>query len=359
MSASIIGFVGFTQQESDILDPREAATITEYLRSMFESGALGIKTLSADLSAHIADYNDPHRTARSVTFITSVYGLLYKYYCDISDETPMGYTAFYEMMQSPILFELVRRILLNKTMFAATTSNQQVITFPNTVDRMYADPNAVAQPSTLTLYPDIERFFKALGGVTGWDTFAKGNALGMAANFVAPVFYARMGLPPIVTKTQWRSDFYSLTDLVIPEVDFPITMALRLGSGSVSTTDPVDILSFSFDQGNYILQWNPSTTTLSLVASNQPTQTLLSISAPTGTTWLEITPTGMIVASLSGQTYNRQTYDIPKGTTLSNFGSFSILQPLTGVPQKVSIFALTLFSGVMDSDLTRLQSLYL
>lgn len=359
MTADIVGFVGFTRQENDLLDPKEAATITEYLRSMYESGALGLATLSADLSAHVNDYDDPHRTAQSPVFLASVESLLYQYYCDISDETPMAQDAFSEMLKSPLLLEFARRLIVDQSIFDKITSDNETLTLPTTEDNLYADPNATAQTSTAKLYPDIVSFLKALGGLTGWNSFAKGNTISTGANYVRPYIYGRIGLVPIISKSKNVNKLNSLEDLPIDTADLPITICARMGHGTTTPNAPVDIVSIVFGSETYTVQWDQSANTVTVNNSSNTAAAALTVPVSTGTFWLEFDQTGIFLAAYDGTTYNRTSYTFASGETLGAPSVFNVLQPLMGRPQDVTLFSVALFAGVIDSDLIGLQTEYL
>ena len=357
MQAEILGFVGFTQQEKDVLSPREAATITEYLRALLEGASADLTLLTTSLNSHLSDYDDPHKVGQSKSFLESVYQFLYGYYKDITD-APMSYADFKQMATTPIWLDFVRRLITDHNLFVATKGITGDVTLPVGLDTASVDPLASASTATATGITSIDDFLSKRGGLTGWNTFASGNDLTLNSNFLRPRFYIRKELPLLLTSDAFLKDFLSVTDMDLSDDMLPIHVGLRLGAGKAPTAGMADILSFTIDAHTVTLSYDPVAKSLEVKTTLDGFATIGPVDVPTGIVWVGLTADAITITTQQTQSVTDLTTDIttvPLGTPKS----MSILQPTATTGNEVNILAMAVFTGVLDADAIQRQTAYL
>ena len=356
MQAEILGFVGFTQQEKDVLSPREAATITEYLRALLSGATSDITQFSTDLQAHLADYNDPHKVGKSASFLESVYVALYGYYTEMTAD-PMTYVAFKDMATTPVWFDFVRRLIADYNLYSVTKGITGSVSLPVGLDAAQADPLSTSTSVTATGITSVDDFLTKKGGLTGWDTFSAGDGLGTNVNLLRPKFYVRRDIPLIVTGTDPFSDFQSVTNVSCNSDPLPVVIGLRLGVGKKPTDGMTDILSLLIDDQTITVSYDPVTQMLEVKTSEASLPNTTPVSVPTGIVWVEISSTQITVYTQTTQGVTSAVTALP--VVLSSVKSLSVLQPTTIRGDQINIIALAVFTGISDTASLCSQTAYL
>ena len=356
MQAEILGFVGFTQQEKDVLSPREAATITEYLRALLSGATSDITQLSTDLQAHLADYNDPHKVGQSASFLESVYTSLYGYYTEMTT-TPMSYADFKKMAATPTWLDFVRRLISDYNLYTATKGVTGDVSLSVGLDAAQVDPSATAETTTASGLTSIDDFLTKKGGLTGWDTFSSGDNLGTNGNLLRPKVYVRRDMPPLVTGTDPFTDFQSVTDMEDVADALPLVIGLRLGVGKNPTDGMTDIVSVLVDDQTLTVSYDPITKMIEVKTTEASLTSTAPVSVPTGVAWVVVESNQITIYTQGAQEIASAVTALP--TALTAVKSMSLLQPTTTRGDQVNIIALAVFTGISDTAALCSQTAYL
>ena len=357
MQAEILGFVGFTQQEKDVLAPREAATITEYLRALLAGASSDIAEFNTDLQTHLTDYADPHKVGQSASFLESVYTFLYGYYTDISD-TPMSYSSFKEMARTPVWFDFVRKLIVDHNLFVQCNGITGDVTLPVGLDTASADPNATSPTAVASGISSIDTFLSQRGSITGWNTFSDANALGLNANMLKPKFYSRRDTPLLVTGTDLLDGCQSLNNLDLSGDGWPLMIGLRLGVGKTPTDTEVGVLSVASDSKTFTVSYNPVKQTLTVTTTIDGVPAIGPISVPTGIVWMTLSAASLVVSAQQTQGVQDTATDI-SSAAIAALKSLSITQNPNARGGVADLLGIAVFAGIVDTDALYRQSAYL
>lgn len=356
MQANLLGFVGFTRQERDILDAREAATITEYLRLLLVDARDGLIKSQTGLQAHVADEDDPHHTGKSKSFLNSLYRLLYQYYTELSTN-PVSFTEFVALANTPVWLDFVRRLLVNHRLYQIAQA-QGSPALPVSVDLGTCDPNDDAQTTTSAGFSSIDDFFSNAGKLSGWAPRSTANNLGLTTVSHRPVLYARRGLPFIATSDQSLSDFLSITDIDLTAEAYPLHIGLRVGRGIAPEAGPVDLCAITTDAGIFTITYDPVSRGISVIVPIDDMAAVPAMTAPTGVFWITLDQTSLRLSAQGPQSGISNFLQF-ETTTLGAVKSFSLLQDIERRGYLVNLLSVAVFAGISSLDDVYAQNSYL
>lgn len=357
MQANLLGFVGFTRQETDVLSKKEAATITEYLRAIFETVGGDRQTLTQTLSDHENDFDDPHETGKSATFLKSVYQVLYQYYCDLSSD-PVSYDTFLTMTTSVVWGSFLRRLITDHALFLTASADGATGTLPATVDTGNTDPNAASPLGSFGPVSSIDDFFKDRAATPGWNVLSTTDDLSIIPNHLPPKIYVRPGLPLLVASNDPSKLFLRQQTIDLTGETLPITIGLRLGRGRVAQSQSCDLMTLTLDDGDYTISYDAVEKTLVVSTPSKTVSTTTAVTLPTGVVWVTMDPMQITVAAQGLQDVSVMTQALTDISPKS-IRSLTLLQRLCDPSEPVAINALAVFTGMVDHVAVCSQSSYL